>query len=189
MSDPTDPIAEAREALAAHDHDPAFVCPECCQDVCEPCVGGLRVTLAAFDREHTARVAAEGERDEALNRLRTRPLAVCAYCAEPMPEPEGFDGTTAARVAWMDVHMRTCEEHPAGIAIRERDEARAELATVRARNAELEHHAASIESLPVTLHLHRDVDGWTVHDSDGNPVASGATAALAIEQRKHHEEK
>lgn len=102
----------------------------------------LRADLAALRIEHDAHAVlldcARRDRDEARDtavelrrRLATRPLAVCAYCATPMPEPDGFDGTTAARVAWMDAHMRTCEEHPAGIAIRERDELRAALGSRR----------------------------------------------------------
>ena len=51
-------------------------------------------------------------------------LPVGNGAADAVPEP----GAVASLVAWMDAHMRTCEEHPAGIAIRERDDLRARLA-------------------------------------------------------------
>ena len=49
---PADPtkLAEARAALAVHDHHPREVCPECCEDVCDPCVDALRWALAEVDR-------------------------------------------------------------------------------------------------------------------------------------------
>lgn len=99
-----------------------------------------RVSPGSVSTEEAARLLLEvtRERDEARKtsvelhrRLTTRPLAVCAYCAEPMPEPDGFDGTTAARVAWMDAHMRACPEHPMSAVIRERDELRAALLNER----------------------------------------------------------
>lgn len=49
LADPTK-LAKARAALAVHDHHPREVCPECCEDVCDPCVDALRWALAEVDR-------------------------------------------------------------------------------------------------------------------------------------------
>lgn len=64
---PADPtkLAEARAALAVHDHHPREVCPECCEDVCDPCVDALRWALGEID---------------CLTAEAADYVAVCPYC-------------------------------------------------------------------------------------------------------------
>jgi hypothetical protein len=88
--------AEARKALAAHDHDPAMVCPECCTAACDPCVDGLRVVLAVYDTLTNGVISALTLPDgEPVTR---DPVKLATYAAEQLSAEVAMVGRLTANL-------------------------------------------------------------------------------------------